>query len=128
MHVRRKTTFANIHVKNMTHVTELELKTRAFAPPFVHIPFIPVGRTKECQECAKILLQVGSSAVRFKNVPLTTESKTRSCSPAIKYSRCNHLLKSFSRLGAKIWNSIPQELRKVSKFVFKANLQNLNLH
>ena len=85
--MRRKTTFANIHVKNMTHVTELELNTRAFAPPFVHIPFIPVGRTKECQECAKIFLQVGSSAVRFKNVPLTTESKislrSRSCSPAI---------------------------------------------
>ena len=84
--MRRKTTFANIHVKNMTHVTELELNTRAFAPPFVHIPFIPVGRTKECQECAKISLQVGYSAVRFKNVPLTTESKislrSRSCSPA----------------------------------------------
>ena len=73
--MHRKTTFANIHVKNMTHVTELELNTRAFAPPFVRIPFIPVGRTKECQECAKIFLQVGSSAVRFKNVPLTTESK-----------------------------------------------------
>ena len=74
-------------VKNMTHVTELELNTRAFAPPFVHIPFIPVVRTKECQECAHIFLQVGSSAVRFKNVPLTTESKislrSRSCSPAI---------------------------------------------
>ena len=42
----------------------------------------------------------------------------------IKYSRCNHLSKSFSRLGAKIWNSIPQELRKLSKFVFKKNLQN----
>ena len=84
--MRRKFTFANIHVKNMTHVTELELNTRAFAPPFVHIPFIPVGRTKECQECAKIFLQVGTSAVRFKNVPLTTESKislrSRSCSPA----------------------------------------------
>ena len=84
--MRRKTTFANIHVKNVTHVTELELNTRAFAPPFVHIPFIPVGRTKECQECGKIFLQVGSSAVRFKNVPLTTESKislrSRSCSPA----------------------------------------------
>ena len=70
----------------MTHVTELELNTRAFAPPFVHIPVIPVGRTKECQECAKIFLQVGYSAVRFKNVPLTTESKislrSRSCSPA----------------------------------------------
>ena len=74
----------------MTHVTELELNTRAFAPPFVHIPFIPVGRTKECQECAKIFLQVGSSAVRFKKVPLTTESKislrSRSRSPAIKRS------------------------------------------
>ena len=32
--------------------------------------------------------------------------------------------RSFSRQGAKIWNSIPQELRKVPKFVFKANLQN----
>ena len=42
----------------------------------------------------------------------------------IKYSRSNHLLKSFSRLGDKIWNSIPQELRKVPKFVFKTNLQN----
>ena len=42
----------------------------------------------------------------------------------IKYSRCHHLLFFFSRLGAKIWNSIPQELRKVPKFVFKANLQN----
>ena len=87
-HVRPKTTFANIHVKNMSHLTELELNTRAFAPPFVHIPFIPVGRTKECQECAHILLQVGASAVRFKNVPLTTKSKislrSRSCSPAIK--------------------------------------------
>ena len=83
----RKTKFAHIHVKNMTHVTELELNTRAFAPSFVKIPFIPVGRTKECQECAKIFFQVGSSAVRFKNVPLTTESKislrSRSCSPAI---------------------------------------------
>ena len=89
--MRRKTTFASIHVKNMTHVTELELNTRAFAPPFVHIPFIPVARTKECQECAKIFLQVGSSAVRFKNVPLTTESKislrSRSCSSAIRKNR-----------------------------------------
>ena len=64
-HVRRKTTFANIHVKNMTHVTELELNTRAFAPPFAHIPFIPVARTKECQECAHILLQVGSNKGDF---------------------------------------------------------------
>ena len=102
--MRRKTTFANIHVKNMTHVTELELNTRAFAPPFVHIPFIPVGRTKECQECAHILLQVGYSAVRFKNVPLTTESKislrSRSCSPAMnKQNENSHEGITWSEMG-----------------------------
>ena len=42
----------------------------------------------------------------------------------IKYSRCNQQSKSFSRLGAKIWNSIPQELRKLPKCVFKKNMQN----
>ena len=75
-----------IHVKNMTHATDPELNTRVFAPSFVHIPFIPVGKTKKCQEYAHILLQVGSSAVRFKTAPLTNESKislqSRSCSPA----------------------------------------------
>ena len=51
-----------IHVKiHMTHATDLELNTRAFVPPFPHITFIPVGRTKECQECAHILLQIGST-------------------------------------------------------------------
>ena len=29
-----------------------------------------------------------------------------------------------SRLGAKMWNNIPQELRKLPNFAFKANLQN----
>ena len=42
----------------------------------------------------------------------------------IKYARCNQQLKSFSRQGAKIWNSIPQELRKLPKCVFKKNIQN----
>ena len=37
-----------------THATDLGLNTRAFAPPFPHVPFIPGGRTKECQECAHI--------------------------------------------------------------------------
>ena len=39
-------------------------------------------------------------------------------------ARCNQQLKSFSRQGAKIWNSIPQELRKSPKCVFKKNIQN----
>ena len=54
---------------HLLFAADLELNTMAFAPPFAHIPFIPVGRTKECQECAYILLQVGST---FKKVPLTT--------------------------------------------------------
>ena len=90
-----------IHVKNMTHATDPELKTRVFAPSFVHIPFIPVGKTKKCQECARILLQTGSSAVRFKTAPLTNESKislqSRSCSPAniIQTKKPNALNTSF---------------------------------
>ena len=39
-------------------------------------------------------------------------------------SRCNHLLKSFSRSGAKIWNGIPQELRKLPKCIFKIIIHN----
>jgi len=38
----------------MTHDHDLELNTRAFAPLFPKIPFISVGRTKECEECAHI--------------------------------------------------------------------------
>ena len=67
----------------------LKAEDRAFALPFVHISFIPVGRTKERQECAPIFPQVGSSAVHFKKVLLTTESKislrSHSCSPT-KYN------------------------------------------
>ena len=63
-----------IRVKtHMTHATDLELNTWAFALPFAYISFIPVGRTKEYQEYAHILLEVGSSAVCFKKVLLTTE-------------------------------------------------------
>ena len=33
----------------------------------------------------------------------------------IKYARSNQLFKSFSRLGAKIWNGIPQEFTQITK-------------
>lgn len=42
----------------------------------------------------------------------------------MKHSRGNQKFKSFSRQGAKIWNLIPQELRKLSKYVFKKSIQN----
>ena len=45
----------------------------------------------------------------------------------IKLARTNHLLlsRSFSRVGAKIWNGIPPELRKLRKAPFKRKLTHL---
>ena len=40
-----------------------------------------------------------------------------------KYSRLTHQIKSFSRRGVLIWNSIPPDLRKLSEPCFKNKLQ-----
>ena len=40
-----------------------------------------------------------------------------------KYSRLTHQIKSFSRRGVMIWNSIPQDLRKLSKSHFKNKMR-----
>ena len=40
-----------------------------------------------------------------------------------KYSRLTHQIKSFSRQGVLIWNSIPPDLRKLSKPCFKNKMQ-----
>ena len=45
----------------------------------------------------------------------------------VKQGRTNHQLLSFSRVGMKIWNGIPSELRKLRKAPFKRNLTNLLL-
>ena len=45
----------------------------------------------------------------------------------IKQGRTNHQLLSFSRVGAKIWNGIPSELRKLRKASFKRKLTHLLL-
>ena len=37
----------------------------------------------------------------------------------IKSSRTDHLRNSFLRLGAKIWNSIPESIRSLSENIFK---------
>ena len=47
---------------------------------------------------------------------------TRSSAAAnyyIKYLRLNIQNESFSRLGAKVWNSIPERFRKTNRSVFK---------
>ena len=40
-----------------------------------------------------------------------------------KYSRLTHQIKSFSRRGVIIWNSIPPDLRKLSKLCFKNKMR-----
>ena len=46
----------------------------------------------------------------------------------IKYSRTNHLKYSFSRIGARIWNSIPLSIRVHPKLKFKASSHQLLLY
>ena len=45
----------------------------------------------------------------------------------IKQARTNHQLFSFSRVGGKIWNGIPPELRELRKAAFKRKLTHLLL-
>ena len=45
----------------------------------------------------------------------------------VKQARTNHQLLSFSRVGAKIWNGIPPELRKLRNAPFKRKLTHLLL-
>ena len=53
---------------------------------------------------------------------------TRSASSGnyyINHSRLNHHKNSFSIVGAKIWNSIPESYRKLPKHIFKKKIQAL---
>ena len=43
----------------------------------------------------------------------------------INRSRLNHHKNSFSIVGAKIWNSIPESYRKLPKHIFKKKIQAL---
>ena len=51
------------------------------------------------------------TSYRLHSIPLFVSSNTIS-------------INMLSRLGAKMWNNIPQKLRKLPNFAFKANLQN----
>ena len=46
----------------------------------------------------------------------------------IKSSRLNKQLNSFSRLGARLWNSIPLDTRNKSKFSFKMSIKSTLFH
>ena len=43
----------------------------------------------------------------------------------INHSRLNHHKNSFSIVGAKIWNSIPESYRRLPKHIFKKKMQAL---
>ena len=40
-----------------------------------------------------------------------------------KYSRLNHRKNSFASVGVKFWNSIPENLKRLSKHTFKKQIQ-----
>ena len=53
---------------------------------------------------------------------------TRSSSAGNFYHKCsrlNHHKNLFASVGAKIWNSIPENLRKLLKHTFKIKIKNL---
>ena len=45
----------------------------------------------------------------------------------MQYSRLEKQNKSFSRVGVKVWNSLPVEMRHTSKADFKQKIHNLLL-
>ena len=64
----------------------------------------------------------------FKKVGSVHSYRTRSVSSDkfyLDYSRLNIRQNSFSRLGARIWNSIPPTIRNLRKSSFKKNIKNL---
>ena len=74
-----------IHVKiHMTHATDLELNTRAFAPPFATYHSFQLEEQRNARNVPTFCFK---SALHFKKVPLTTDVKislrARFCSPAI---------------------------------------------
>ena len=85
----------SVHVSS-----DLKLSTRAFA---AHIPFIPVGRTKECQECGEIFAQL---AIQIKKVPLTTIRQEYVCGLAFARPQCNFIAReSFNVLHSLCTNA-----------------------
>ena len=72
------------------------------APPSISDMFIPTGQVHKYNTRS-------SSAGNFYR----------------KYSRLNHRKNSFASVEAKIWNSIPENLRKLPKHTFKIKIKNL---
>ena len=72
------------------------------APPNISDMFIPTGQVHKYNTRS-------SSAGNFYR----------------KYSRLNHHKNSFASVGANIWNSIPENLRKLPKHTFKIKIKNL---
>ena len=64
----------------------------------------------------------------FTSTQDTHQYNTRSASSGnyyINHSRLNHHKNSFSIVGAKIWNSIPESYRRLPKHIFKKKIKAL---
>ena len=118
--------------KRVLHLMYFSDYTSHSAPLFACSRILPI----------KMLLQIGCLSVNSNhcappNIPeLFTRSEQVHSYPTrfsvagsfyIKQARTNHQLLSFSKVGAKIWNGIPPELRELRKAPFKRKLTHLFL-
>ena len=88
---------------HITHATDLELNTRAFAWPCA------TYHSFQLEEQRNVPTFCSKSALRFKKVPLTTDVKislrARFCSPAIKYT--GHPGRQFLAASPLVFAALP---------------------
>ena len=70
-----------------------------------------------------------TSILKFQVTLLNTSrhlfQRVASACTLINHSRLNHHKHSFSIVGTKIWNSIPESYRRLPKHIFKKKIQAL---
>jgi hypothetical protein len=84
------------------------------------------------EHAANMMLDISNNKVPsnisslFKTVRQIHSYNTRASAAQnlyIKHSRTNILKNSFSRVGAKLWNQIPQDIKNLSKQLFKKKMK-----
>ena len=105
------------------------------APFFIQSNIMPITMLY-FKLCSTVMLNVYNNLAPHKITHLFTPSQekhtynTRSSSSGnyyINYSRLNQHKNSFSIMGAKSWNSIPQNIRKLPNHIFKRKVHALLL-
>ena len=99
-------------------------------PLFISTNILPL-RLLDFKNCSILMHDVYNKVVPSDISDLFTRTKdvhhynTRSSTDGnfyINYSRLNHYKNSFSIMGAKLWNSIPDVMRQLPKYRFKKKI------